>query len=163
MWSCGSSMPWSISRKSSLSWSGSSCEDALPDAALLEDLDRQVVEVDLEDADAVLGRELVLDPLLRLRDRERVLGRVRVDEERDLVAQALHLQEALAAEHREQVLLLLGQVVGVIAQPLPSAAVGKKRMSLGVRAPSTSATRVGQHGRHDVPASDSRLGLHAAS
>ena len=37
---------------------GLDLEDALPDAALLEDLDRQVVEVDLEDRDAVLSREL---------------------------------------------------------------------------------------------------------
>ena len=33
-------------------------EDALPDAALLEDLDREVVEVDLANVDALLGREL---------------------------------------------------------------------------------------------------------
>ena len=47
-----------------------------------------------------------LDP----RDREGVLRVVGVDEERHLVAQALHLEEPLTAEHREQVLFLSRQL-----------------------------------------------------
>ena len=60
-------------------------QDPVPYPPLLEQLDRQVVEVDLEDRDPSAGQP-VLDPLLGRRDGERVLGRVRVDEERDLVA-----------------------------------------------------------------------------
>ena len=54
--------------------------------------------------------------------------------------EALHLEESLPAEHREQVLLLLGQFDAVHAHTACRA--GKKRMSLGVRADSTSQTRV---------------------
>ena len=122
-----------------MSWSGSTLEDALPDAALLEDLDRQVVEVDLADRDAVLVASLVLIRFFACATASDASGGVGVDEERDLVAQALHLEEALAAEHREQVLLLLGQV-GRLHQR-SRLLVGKKRMSLGVRALSTAATR----------------------
>src|SRR5436189_291625 len=74
-------------------------EHSLPDTASFENLHRQVVEVDLSHGNAVLGRELGLDPLLRLRDREGGLGRERVDEERDFVAQSLHTKEPLAAQH----------------------------------------------------------------
>src|SRR5690606_9194644 len=94
-----------------LVWFG--LEDPLPDAALLEDLDGQVVEVDLAHGDAVLRRELALDALLSLRHREGRHGWVGVDEERDLVAQALHLKEALPAEDSEQVLLLLVDIGGI--------------------------------------------------
>ena len=139
-----------------MSCSGSIGEDPVPDAPLLEELDRQVVEVDLEDRDPGVGQP-VLDPLLGRRDGERVLGRIRVDEERDLVAQALHLQEAPAAEHREQVLLLLGQGLRdhCAAPCTPVCWVGKNRRSLGVRALSTAATRSDSTAGMMYPASDS--------
>jgi hypothetical protein len=54
-------------------------EYAFPHAAFLEDLDGEVVEIDLANVDAFLA-QLVLDPLLDLRDRKSVLRRIWVDE-----------------------------------------------------------------------------------
>src|SRR5205085_2343985 len=117
---------------------GLDLEDALPHAALLQDVDRQVVEVHLAHRDAVLSREPGLDPLLRLRHCEGRLGGVRIDEERNLVAEALHLEEALAAEDGEQMPLLLVQV-GRLHQA--ALLVGKKRTSLGARSLSKATSR----------------------
>ena len=138
----GSSIPWSISRKSPLSCSGSSASKRSQTPRSLRIIHRQVVEVDLADLDALVG-EPVLDALLGLGDLKCVLRGVRVDEERHLVAQALHLEKPLAAENGEQVLLLLGQLHGRHRPALPAvlSVVGKNRISLGVLAASVLATR----------------------
>ena len=71
-------------------------------------LHRQVVEVDLMTSIPALASRFLMR-FLAAAIASASSARIRVDEERDLVAQALHLQEALAAEHGEQVLFLLRQ------------------------------------------------------
>ena len=59
----------------------------------------------------MLGGELVFDPLLCLSDLQRILWVEGIDEEWHLIAQALHLKEALSAHHIEQVLFVLDHCV----------------------------------------------------
>jgi hypothetical protein len=51
-----------------------------------------------------------LDPLLCVRDGERILRGMRVNEERDLITQSLHLEETLATEDLNKMRLPLRQV-----------------------------------------------------
>ena len=116
-------------------------EDALPNIALLEQVDAKLVKVDLGTLMPNSVSSLSLNTLPRLRDVKRPCRVIVVDEASDLVAETLHLEEALATEHStEQVVLLLGQCRFGLRWH-QTTLVGKKRMSLGVLLLKNSPTR----------------------
>src|SRR5699024_8132959 len=117
-----------------------SSKNSIPHVSLFQQIDAQIVKVDLEDLYPQLGVEFGFDALLRARDVKRQGRVIVIDEVGNLVAQALHLEESIAAKDLEEVSLLVGQR-GLRLQWHQTVLVGKKRMSLGERSVRHSATR----------------------
>ena len=96
---------------------------------LLQQSDGEIEEVHGEHVQAMLGAQDGEDAPGGLLDLKLLLGRVGPDEERDLVAQALHPKEALGRQDRQDVALLSDEVSAAHRLLL----TGKKRRSLGAR------------------------------
>ena len=81
---------------------------------LMQQLNRQVVEIDDQDTHSLLLQSIG-ELSLHLRHRDRFVGRIRADKEWHLVAQPLHFQEALTADQFQQMgkAFLCCQAVGI--------------------------------------------------
>ena len=107
-------------------------QDTLPDTALLKQFHTKIVEVDLQDADAVLvqfARQLADCP----GHLHCVLRRIRADEKRDLVAQPLHFQEAFTGDHLVQMFIALGRGQFLSCQHKPPSTLSGQHRQRGRR------------------------------